>query len=316
MLGYVWRRLLWTLPVLVGVVVLLFLLLQLIPGDPALSKFGDRPPSEQSLRNVQEKLRLTEPLSRRFAAYLGGVARGDFGDSYVTGEPVGEIIARTLPPSLSLAFLAVIMELAIAIPAGVLAAVYRDTWIDRLSFIIATLLVAMPVFLLGLFSQLVFAIKLSWFPVGGFGDGGLAYHIMPATVMALIAAAYLTRVTRSSMLDVLGSDYVRAARADGLPEGRIIFVHALRNALPPILALAGLHFGLLIGSAVATEYVFDWPGLGRRLYTAVAQRDRPLIIGATLTLSFLFVLVNLGVDIVQGLINPKVRLAGRGRLDV
>ena len=134
--------------------------------------------------------------------------------------------------------------------------------------------------------------------------------------MALIAAAYLTRVTRSAMLEVLESDYVRAARADGLPEGRIIFVHALRNALPPILALAGLHFGLLIGSAVATEYVFDWPGLGRRLYTAVAQRDRPLIIGATMTLSFLFVMVNLGVDIIQGLINPKVRLAGRGRLDV
>ncbi len=316
MLGYVWRRLLWTLPVLFGVTVLLFFLLQSIPGDPALSKFGDRPPSEQSLRNVQTKLRLTEPLSRQFVTYMSGAARGDFGESYVTGEPVSEIIARTLPPSLSLAFLAVLLELALAIPAGILAAVYRDTWVDRLSFVIATLLVAMPVFLLGLFFQLGFAIRLSWFPVGGYGDGGLAYHIMPATVMALIAAAYLSRVTRSSMLEVLDSDYVRAARADGLPAGRIVFAHALRNALPPILALAGLHFGLLSGSAVATEYVFDWPGLGRRLYTAVAQRDRPLIIGATLTLSFVFVLVNLGVDIVQGLINPRARLAGKGRLDV
>ncbi len=316
MLGYFWRRLLWTMPVLLGVTVLLFLLLQVIPGDPALSRFGDRLPSEQSLRNVQEQLRLTESVYTQFTSYLGGLIRGDLGTSYVTGEPVREIIARTLPPSLRLAFLAIVIELLIAVPAGVLAAIKRDTWIDRFSFVIAAILVAMPVFLLGLLFQLFFAIRLHWLPVGGLGDGSFIYHLMPAAVMGLIAAAYLSRVTQSAMLEVLDSDYVLAARADGLPAGRIVFHYALRNAWPPILALVGLHFGLLIGSAIATEYVFDWPGLGHRLYIAVGQRDRPLIIGATLTLSFLFVLVNLGVDLIQGLINPKVRLSRRSEIDV
>lgn len=316
MLDYAWRRLLWTIPVLLGVTVLLFVLLQYLPGDPARILTGDRVPSEQTLINLRNRLELDEPTSMQFYRYWARLARGDLGVSYQTQQPVVDIIGETLPNSLRLAVLALVFELAVAIPAGVLAAVKRDTIFDRLSLLFSAVLVAMPVFLLGLFFQLILGVRLRWLPVAGLDGGGIQYYVMPAVVMGLIAAAYLARVVRSAMLDALADDYVLAARVNGLSETRIVMVHALKNALPPVAALAGLHFGFLIGSAVATETVFSWPGLGRRLYTAILYRDRPLIVGATLTIASLFVFVNLAVDLFQAWLNPRARLSGRGRIDV
>lgn len=316
MLGYAWRRFLWTIPILLGVTVLLFILLQSLPGDPARLLTGERAPSGQTLSNLHERLELNDPIHLQFYRYWAGLVRGDLGVSYQTQQPVAQIIGQTLPNSLGLAVLAIVFELAVAIPAGVLAAVRRDSIFDRFSFLLTAVLVAMPIFLLGLFFQLLFGVQLRWLPVAGLVDGGLQYYVLPAAVMGLIAAAYLTRVVRSAMLDALSDDYVLTARAHGLPEKRVIFIHALKNALPPVIALAGLHFGFLIGSAVATETVFSWPGLGKRLYGAVLYRDRPLIVGATLTIASLFLAVNLAVDLLQGWLNPRVRLSGRGRLDV
>jgi ABC-type dipeptide/oligopeptide/nickel transport system permease component len=314
--GYAWRRLVWTIPILLGVSVLLWALLQYLPGDPARLLTGDRQPSEQTLLNLKERLDLTDPPHIQLYHYLSGLVRGDLGVSYQTRQPVTEIIGDTLPNSLRLALFALVIELCIAIPAGVLAAVKKDTIWDRLAFLATALLIAMPVFLLGLGFQLFFGIRLRWLPMAGIGDGGWSYYLLPALVMGLIAAAYLARVVRSAMLDALSKDHILAARANGLSTGRIIFIHALKNALPPVLALAGLHFGFLIGGAIATETVFNWPGLGRRLYIAVMYHDRPLIIGATLTMAALFILVNLSVDILQAWLNPRVRLSDRGGLDV
>ncbi len=307
MLAYALKRVLWTVPILLGVTLVLFLLLHALPGEPARILTGYRTPGEQSIQNLKERLDTEAPLYQQYAGYLSDLARGDLGTSYRTQRPVSSIIAESLPNSLSLASLALILELIIGIAVGARAAVRRSSGYDRLSMVITSALVAMPVFFLGLVLQLLFGVKLRWLPVGGIGDGSINYYLLPSLVLALVAAAYLARVTRSSMIDILSTDYIQAARANGLSRRRVLWVHAFKNALPPILTVAGLHFGFLIGSAVATEVVFDWPGLGHRLFGAVLERDRPLVIGATLVLATIFILINLAVDILNAWLNPKAR---------
>lgn len=295
------------MPTLFGLAVLLFILLYFLPGDPARLLTGDHELSRQGLSNLRERLGTGGSGASQFARYMRALARGDLGVSYQTRQPVAEIIGATLPRSMLLALMALIVELVVGIPVGVLAALKRDGLYDRGLFFVSALLIAMPVFLLALFFQWTFGITLRWLPTSGFGTA--AHFILPALVMGLIAGAYLSRVVRSAMLDVLATEYVLAARANGLPPWRVVVVHALRNALPPVLALAGLHFGFLIGSAVATETVFSWPGLGRRMYNAVLFRDRPVVLGAVLSLSLVFISVNLLVDILQAVINPRIRRA-------
>jgi ABC-type dipeptide/oligopeptide/nickel transport system permease component len=311
MASYALRRVLWTIPVLVGITLILFIIVDLLPGDPARALTGGRTPSAQSLANLNERLEAGRPVHRQYFGYLGGVARGDLGTSFRTQRPVADIIAETLPNSLKLAGWALALELLIGIPAGTLAALKKDSLFDRASLVICTLLIAAPVFVLGMGAQLIFGLRLGWLPVAGFGDGSLQFYIMPATVMALIAGSYLARVVRSSLLDTLSQDYVTAARANGLPESRVVGLHALKNALPPVVAVAALHFGYLMGSAVATEAVFDWPGLGGRLFAAVLERDHPLIVGATLVLAALFIAINLAADLIHAWLNPKARPAAR-----
>jgi len=303
--GYALRRLLSMFPILIGVTLLLFILLRVIPGEPARMLTGARTPSPQALSNLQERTRTRAPLYRQYSDYLTALSRGDLGRSYRSGRPVASIIGETLPKSLALAVLALLIEISIGVPAGVYAAIKRGSLFDRGSMLAASLLAATPVFALGLVFQLVLGVRLRWLPVTG--AGSLSSYIMPALVMALIADAYLVRVVRSSLLDVVSKDYITAARANGLSERRVLFVHALKNALAPIIAVAGVHFGFLIGSAVATEVVFNWPGIGRQLFAAVMERDRPVVIGVTLVLASMFLLVNLIVDISQAWVNPRVR---------
>lgn len=305
MFAYCIRRLLAVAPILIGVTLLLFILLQVLPGDPARMLTGYRTPSPQALNNLRERTGTDAPLAAQYVAYLSDLTRGDLGRSYRSRRPVASIIGETLPNSLALAALALVIEMSIGIPAGALAAIKRGSRFDRGSMAAATLLAAMPVFALGLLFQLVLGVRLQWLPVTG-AESFLSY-LMPALVMALIAAGYLVRVVRSSLIDVLSKDYITAARANGLSERRILLVHALKNAAAPIIAVAGVHFGFLIGSAVATEVVFNWPGIGRQLFAAVMERDRPVVIGVTLVLATIFLLVNLIADISQAWVNPKVR---------
>ena len=304
--AYLVRRLLWTVPILLGVTFLLFILLYVLPGDPARILTGYRNPGAQQLANLQDRFDTRRPLHRQYLSYMGDLVRGDLGTSFRSRRPVVEVIGETLPNSLKLAALALLLELSIGVPAGALAALKRDSVFDRASMVAAAVLMATPVFLLALAVQWLLGVKLHWLPISGLGPG-LRYYVLPALVMALIAAAYLARVVRSSLLEILSKDYITAARANGLPETRILLLHALKNALAPVITLAGLHFGFLIGSAVATEVVFNWPGIGRQLFAAVIERDRPVVIGATLVLSTLFILVNLMVDLAHAWVNPRVR---------
>ena len=307
MLAFALRRLLLAAPILLGVTLILFILLQVLPGDPARILTGYRTPSPQALDNLKDRLDIRAPLYRQYLDFLSDLARGDLGRSYRTQRPVVSIIGETLPNSLALASLALLLELLLAVSAGAIAALRRGSSFDQASMVVTSVLMATPVFALGLIFQLVLGIRLKWLPVAGIGDGGLRYYLMPALVMALIAAAYLTRVVRSGLIDVLHKDYIVAARANGLSERRILFVHALKNAAAPVVAVAGLHFGFLIGSAVATEVIFNWPGIGRGLFAAVMERDRPVIIGVTLVLAAVFILVNLIVDILNAWVNPRLR---------
>jgi len=302
------RRLLGIAPILIGVTLLLFILLQVLPGDPARMLTGYRTPSPQALSNLRVRTQTKAPVMRQYVNYLLALSRGDLGRSYRTRRPVLSIIGETLPNSLALAALALAIEMLIGIPAGALAAIRRGFLFDRGSMVASALLAATPVFALGLLFQLVLGVRLKWLPVTG--AGSFSSYLMPALVMALIAAAYLVRVVRSSLLDVLAKDYITAARANGLSERRVLLVHALKNALAPIVAVAGVHFGFLIGSAVATEVVFNWPGIGRQLFAAVMERDRPVVIGVTLVMATIFLLVNLVVDISQAWVNPRVREEG------
>ncbi|MDP1808452.1 MAG: ABC transporter permease [Actinomycetota bacterium] len=308
MFAYCFRRLLAVAPILIGVTLLLFILLQVLPGDPARMLTGYRTPSPQALSNLQGRMGTKASLVGQYANYLLALSRGDLGRSYRTQRPVVAIIGETLPNSLALAALALSIEMLIGVPAGALAAIKRGSLFDRGSMVASTLLAATPVFALGLLFQLVLGVRLKWLPVTG--AGSFSSYLMPALVMALIAAAYLVRVVRSSLLDVLAKDYITAARANGLSERRVLLVHGLKNALAPIIAVAGVHFGFLIGSAVATEVVFNWPGIGRQLFAAVMERDRPVVIGVTLVMATIFLLVNLIVDISQAWVNPRVREEG------
>lgn len=307
MLAYAVRRLIGTVPLLLGVTLLLFVVIYAVPGDPARMSTGYRATSAQALDNMRENMGLKPPLYRQYFSYLAALSRGDLGLSFRTRRPVAAIIAESLPNSIGLALFALLLEMLIAVPLGVATALKRDTFFDRASLLAATILAATPVFLLGLGFQLLFALKLQWLPVAGLGDGAWRYYVLPSAVMAMIAAAYMTRVVRASLLGVLSMDFITAARANGLPEVRVLFIHALKPALPPILSLAGLHFGFLMGSAVATETVFNWPGIGHRLLTAVMARDRPLVVGTTLVLATAVILVNLAVDLLNMWINPKLR---------
>jgi ABC-type dipeptide/oligopeptide/nickel transport system permease component len=304
--AYAVRRLLQMVPVLIGVTLLLFVVLHILPGDPARMATGVRTPSARSLSNLRGRMDTNEPFYRQYFNYMSALFRADLGTSYRSRRPVAAIIGETLPNSLLLATLALFLQMLVSVPAGAVAAIKRNSIFDRGSMLIATLLSATPIFVLGLIFQLIFGVHLRWLPVAGGGTS--ASLIMPASVMAIIASAYLVRVVRSSLLDILDKDYIIAARANGLSQRRILLIHALKNAAAPIIAVAGVNFGFLIGSAVATEVVFNWPGIGRQLFAAVMERDRPVVIGATLTMVAIFLLVNLLVDVLLAWINPRLRV--------
>ena len=308
MLPYLARRLLLAVPTLAGVLVVTFLLLFVAPGDPVQEMVGERADAATVAR-LRRELRLDEPLPTQFAAYAGGVLRGDLGRSFVTNRPVARDVAERFPKTLLLAGTAMAFASAFGIALGVLAARAPGGWADRLALGGAYLGISFPVYWVGLLLILFFAVQLRWLPASGYGQGwrGLRYLVLPALALGTRSVAFLARVTRSAMLEVLGGDFVRTARAKGLAERAVVFRHGLRNALIPVVTVLGLDFGYYLTGSILTETIFSWPGIGRYVVNAISRRDLPAIQGAVLFLSAVFVLVNLLTDVAYAKVDPRVR---------
>ncbi len=325
MLRYTLKRLLLLVPLLLGVVVVVFALMRLVPGDPAVVFLG-QDATPEAVAQLRKSLDLDKPWPVQLGRYIANVARGDLGDSIFRGESVMAAIASRLPATVEVAVAALLIAVLVGLPLGVLAALRRGSPIDVGSMVFAQLGVSMPVFWLGILLMFWFAVELNWLPAVGRGEslhhalfaalGGrpgvlgesLRHLALPAFALALNSAAVMSRLVRTSMLDVLQVEYVRAARGKGVANRRVIVTHALRNALLPVVNVIGLRFGALLGGAVLTESIFGWPGLGQLVVTAISQRDFPLVQGIVLVFALMFALVNLAVDLVTAALDPRMRL--------
>ncbi len=310
--GYILRRVLSTVPVLAIVAVLVFLMLRLTPSDPAAIIAGDYASTEQ-IEGIRERLGLNEPILKQFMIWIGGVLQGDFGESFFYKKQVAELIAERLEPTLSLSVVTILLVVLIAVPLGVIAAHNHGTWIDRFVMGFSVLGFSIPVFVVGYILIYIFAVTLDWLPVQGYqrisdGIGGwLLRLILPAITLSIVFIAFIARMTRTSVLEVLNEDYIRTARAKGQTEMKVLVRHALANAAVPILTIIGLTVAILIGGVVVTESVFTLPGLGLLTVDAVLARDYPTIQAVILLFSFAYVLINLLVDVAYTFLDPRIR---------
>jgi len=310
MLFFLLRRLLSLLPVLWGIATLVFVLMYVIPGDPARLMAGQHA-DERTLEVLREQMGLDRPLWERYGRFLVGLAHGDLGYSYRQRRPVSRVIFERFPATVELALAAILIALVFGISAGMVAAVKHGGFLDYGVMVLSLLGISTPVFWLGLMLIVVFSVWLGWLPVGGYGEhGALRYLLLPAVSLSAISTGYFARITRSSLLEVLRTDYILAARTRGLPEGLILFKHALRNAAMPLVTVIGTNLAGLLGGAVATETVFAWPGIGRAIYDAILVRDLPVVEGGVIFLAFVFVVANLLIDLIYAWIDPRVRLPG------
>ena len=306
------RRLAATVPVLLLVTSGVFALLHLTPGDPIDAMMAESVDATVKA-TLRKELGLDRPIPVQYVAWMGRVLRGDLGRSIRNGEPVIENVSRRIRPSLQLALMAMMISLTIAFPVGIVSAVRHNQPVDRVGTTFALFGICMPNFLLALLLIFVFGVTLRWLPISGYTDpledpiGGLRSLVLPAVTLGLALAAVVTRTLRSSLIEALAEDYVRTARAKGLSEGRVVRGHVLRNALIPVVTVLGLQLGTLIGGAVITEYVFALPGVGRLVVDAVFARDYPLVQGVILLIAVGFIVSNLLVDVLYGLIDPRIR---------
>jgi peptide/nickel transport system permease protein len=306
MIVYILRRLVISVPLLLVVTIAVFLLMELTPGDPAVLMLG-QDATPQSIEALRIQFGLDRPLPEQYLRFLGSLLQGDLGRSFVTHLPVTAEIGRTWPATLQLAVAAMAIALAVGLPLGVITAVKRGGWLDQIARVVVLVSVSMPIFWSGLLLIYYFAVQLRWLPTSGAGT--LAHLVLPAVSLSTFSLAVIVRLTRSSMIDVLGEDYVRTARAKGLRDFVVVVRHGLKNALIPVVTIAGLQFGQLLAGAVLTETVFNWPGLGRLTVTAVFARDYPMIRGAILVIAATFIVVNLLVDVVYAFLDPRIRHA-------
>lgn len=309
MLYYIFKRILQVIPVVIGISILLFVLMYIIPEDPArlILQKGATP---QALQNLREKMGIDKPIYVQYWRYVSQLARGDLGTSYRYRRPVNDILAEHYPNSIKLAFAAIMIETVIGIIAGIISAVKKYSFLDMLVTVSTTIFVCIPVYWFGMLLQIGFGLKLGLLPMSGIGDGSLKYYILPAITLASASTAFVARMTRSSMLDVLSNDYIRTAYAKGLPGSKVIYKHALKNALIPVVTYIGIDLGSLMGGAILTETIFAWPGVGRTIYLAILQRDAPVVIGGTIVLVVIFVFINLIIDIIYAILDPRIRLEG------
>ena len=301
---YFLHRVAWTLPILLGVLTIVFFLIHLTPGDPVDKLLGERAVAADR-EQMRAALGLDQPLWIQYTGYLGRTLTGDLGTSIPMRRPVASLIAERIPATAELMAGAMVVALGIAFPLGLLAAVRHGRWPDRVASVFAVLGVATPNFWLGPLLILAFAINLDWLPVNE--RGTLAHLVLPSITLGTALAALLSRMTRMAMVEVLGEDYIRTARAKGLPARTVVLGHALRNAFIPILTVIGLQVGVLLSGAIITESIFDWPGLGTLLLEAIQSRDYPLVQGCILVIALTYVAVNLATDLAYGWIDPRIR---------
>jgi peptide/nickel transport system permease protein len=304
MIRYISMRLLFALPALWLIVTLVFLLAHIVPGDPVQQMLGEGARAED-LQRLRHALGLDMPIAAQYGHYLSGVVRGNLGESFRFQQPVAQVVLSHYPATLELAIVALLVCTAIGIPAGLLAAERRGTSTDHAVGVLTLLGLSVPSFALGPVLILVFSVILGWLPVSG--RGGPAHLVLPAITLGAALAAILTRMVRTSVIEELSSDYVRTARAKGLSPSAVLFRHAFRNALIPILTILGLQFGTLLAGTIVTETIFSWPGIGRLAVQAIGARDYPLLQGCILLIAVSYVLVNLLTDLVYAFVDPRVR---------
>jgi len=304
MLRYIINRLFLTIPVVIAVSILVFLFIHLIPGDPVEMMLGETA-TIANIEEIRHMLGLDKPLGIQFLDFMKNLLRGDLGRSIISRRPVMQIVLERYPATIKLTVASAIVALIISIPLGTLAAVKHYSWIDNLSMIFALLGVSMPNFWLGPLLIILFSLTLGWLPPSGYG--GFEYIILPAITLGTAMSASLTRLVRSSMLEVLDQEYIKTARAKGLRERLVIYRHALRNALIPVITVFGMQIGSLLSGALITETIFSWPGVGRLFIESIFRRDFPLVQGCVLVIALTYVFVNFVVDITYGFINPKIR---------
>jgi peptide/nickel transport system permease protein len=315
MTGIIVSRLLSAVPILLIVSLITFAMIHLIPGDPAAAIAGLSATPEQ-IANIRHDLGLDQPLATQFVRWYANLLHGDLGRSLLLGQPVLEATLFRLPVTIGLSLYALVITLVIGLVTGVLAALRQNTWIDQAAMMFAMIGISLPNFYLGLLMIILFAVDLGWLPSGGYVSlwdnplGWLTGMTMPAVSLALLLAGLLARITRSTMLEVLRQDYIRTARAKGLPRRLVVVKHALSNAMIPIVTVIGIIVSLLISGAVVTETLFSIPGVGQLLTQAVLNRDYPMVQGGLLIVTALLVLVNIGVDVIYAFLDPRVRYGG------
>ena len=305
MVRYIQRRLLIAIPVMLGVATIVFALMHLLPGDPAEVMLAQSGGQADAIERLRGQLGLDLPLHVQYWHFLTSIVNGDFGESIWLRKPVSQVLQEQLPATLELATSAMVLAILIGVSLGILAALKHNSWIDRAAMAISVVGVSMPVFWSSLLGIYLFAAKLRWLPATGQGD--MKHLILPATVLGYGAAGSIARLVRSSMLEVLGQEYITTARAKGLFRRVVVLRHALRNALIPVITMLGLQFGALLGGTVITETVFSRQGLGRTMVDAIIWKDFPLVQGGVMLIAGIYILVNLLVDVSYGFIDPRIR---------
>lgn len=304
MYKFILKRLLMLIPIIIGVTFLVYFILSFTPGDPAAMILGVEA-TEEAIEELREQLGLNDPVIVQYANYMFKLVQGDMGKSYAKSRDVLQEIITAFPPTMVLTFWGTVVSISIAIPIGIVSATKQYTIIDNVCMVVALLGVSMPAFWLGLLLILTFSLNLGWFPSGGVGTW--KHFVLPSISLGASSAAIITRMTRSSMLDVIRQDYIRTARAKGVDQGTIIRKHALRNALIPVVTIIGMQVGGMLGGSVLTETVFSIPGVGRLLVDGIKQKDTPMILGCLITTTIIFSVINLGVDILYGYIDPRIK---------
>jgi peptide/nickel transport system permease protein len=304
---FVARRVLAVVPVLFGVTLAVFSMLFLVPGDPVKMMLAEFVTNPDQIAQMRAQLHLDEPILQQYGRFVGNAVRGDLGTSIRSRRPVATEIAENVGSTAQLALASMAVAIGLGIPLGLIAALGRNSWLDVAAMMVALLGVAMPSFWLGLLLIFAFSLHLGWFPATGGGD--LHHLVLPAVTLGMIAAAIIARLTRSSMLEVLGQDYVRTARAKGLAGWAVVLRHALKNALIPVVTIFGLQFGNLLAGAVIVETVFSRPGLGRLVVGGILAKDFPLVQGAVLFVAVAYVLINVVVDVAYAMVDPRIRFA-------
>ena len=302
---YVARRLLLTIPVLLGASFLIFAMVYALPGDPIRALSGDRPLPEAVQAQLREEFNLGDPLLVQYGKYIGGLAVGDFGTDF-QGRPVWDLMMQRMPVTAKLALVAVLIEMIIGVIAGVLAGIRRGGFLDNLVLVSTTLVVSIPILVLGFLAQYTFGLELGLFPIAGIQQGWYSY-LLPGLVLAAGSTAYVARLTRTSMAENLRADYVRTARAKGLTPNAVVVRHTLRNSLIPVVTYIGADVGTLMGGAIVTETVFNLPGIGRAVYDAIRAQEGAVVVGVAMLLVLVFIFFNLVVDLLYAVLDPRIR---------